>query len=107
MFRIAASPARSQDTWSLATTTTERSEMVGLILILHYILYPTADWARGTRARLRSNPISRSPGLIRWRPMPGIVAVWGSLGNVPQMQIDARLPAGLVSHCSKGYNGSS
>src|SRR5690242_5930502 len=106
MFRIAASPARSQDTWSLAATTTERSEMVGLILILHNFLYPTADWALGTRAGLRSNPISRSPGLIGRRPVPGIVAVQASNGNVPQMTIDVRLPAGLVSRCSKGYNGS-
>src|SRR5260221_546547 len=105
MFRIAASPARSHDTWSLAATTTERSEIVVLIAISLFFsnsefcslrgsapgvfepCWPCAvrDTATADNRNCSRNGVQRQRRFER----PHIVDK----------------PAGLVSRRSTGYNG--
>src|SRR5580700_2437004 len=82
MFRIAASPARSHDTWFLAATTTLRSEIVGLIFIFQSLWNPEADRKRefARRTAFESPNQATRPGGRR-RPMPRIVMPPACNGN--------------------------
>src|ERR1700690_3264741 len=106
MFRIAASPARSQETWSLAATTTERPEMVVLIHILPFLLMPEAD-CRGDFARRAAFESRKQAAVLDRgrRPTRGIVAAPASNGNAIRLPRVLSIPVGLVSRRLKGYNG--
>src|ERR1700687_6074397 len=106
MFRIAASPARSQDTWSLAATTTERSEIVALIAISLFFSYSEFFSVQGVRA----------PGVFEpCRPCALRDTITASHHDCSRIGVQRQprferphivdRPAGLVSRRSTGYNG--
>src|SRR5579872_6365270 len=94
MFRMAASPARSHDTWSLAATTTERSEMVELI-----------SFSRLCRIHKMPGQRVRAPGCARilaggrprgWRPPTREIVTTGAAnGNANHVPASPGYPWAL------------
>src|SRR5579859_4994971 len=106
MLRIAASPARSHETWSLAATTTERSDIVGLMLTLLSRINPKL------RCEMR---FERRAAFVSVRAF-AIPCGWefadarNCSGWPGLQQRDSTTPrpfrtGGLVSRRLKGYNG--